>query len=101
MSSSARNNFYSADALDRFSRDWLPSSSFAELKEDCYEAVSATLNMKYPDGYGRYLKTSEQSVQISYDSHPLNHYMKNQDKKGLCHHLVNEGVFKWASDDSE
>jgi len=95
----ARNNFYSAAALDRFSRDWLPPSSFKDLKDECYEAISATASMKYSDGYARYLKTLEQSVQVSYHSHPLNLYMKNQDKKGLCHHLANDDILKWTSDE--
>lgn len=99
--SSARNNFFSADALDKFSRDWLPPGSFSELKEECYEAVSATIIMNQPDGYTRYLKASELSVQVTYDSHPLNHYIKMQDKKGLPHHIVNDGVFKWINNDEE
>lgn len=99
--SSARNNFYSAEALDRFSRDWLPLSSFTDLKEQCYEAISPTVNMNYSNGYERYLKTSESAVKAPYDSHPLNHFMKIQDRKGLCHHLVNEGVFKWIDHDTE
>jgi hypothetical protein len=78
--SSARNNFFSADALDKFSQDWLPKTSFQELKDECYEAISATVNMTYPEGYTRYLKTSEVSVQINYTSHPLHFFMRTQDK---------------------
>lgn len=98
---SARNNFYSADALDRFSRDWLPPDSFYDLKEECHEGISATINMAYKDGYERYLSTSESAVKISYTSHPLSPYMKVQDRKGLCHHLINDDVFSWIGDDSE
>lgn len=91
---SARNNFFAADSLDKFSRDWLPDG-FIDLKDECYEAISATVNQSHKDNYERYLKTSEQSVNVDYNSHPLTHYIKTQDKKGLCHHLVNDGEISW------
>lgn len=92
---SARNNYFSADALDKFSRDWLPDG-FDELKDECYEAISPTFRQNHNDGYDKYLKTCEAAVAISYTSHPLVHYIKTQDKKGLCHHLVNEGMIRWV-----
>jgi len=93
---SARNNFYSAEALKLFSRDWLPTGCFDELKEECHEAVMATVNQKYPDGYACYLKTCELSVVVDYSSHPLSSFIKIQDKKGLCHHLVNDKKISWV-----
>lgn len=99
--SSARNNYYSAEALDRFSRDWLPQNCFSDLKEQCHEAISASINMNHQNGYVRYLNTSDTAVKVTYDSHPLNHYMKLQDKKGLCHHLANEGAIKWINHETD
>lgn len=99
--SSARNNYYSADALDRFSRDWLPVNCFQDLKEQCYEAISPTILMRHLNAFEKYLKTSDSALKAPYDSHPLNFYMKPQDKKGLCHHLVNNGTFKWTDDEEK
>ncbi|HAS3626200.1 restriction endonuclease [Vibrio cholerae] len=92
---SARNNYFSADALEKFSRDWLPNG-FEDLKDECYEAISPTFRQKHSDGYEKYLKTSEAAVNINYTSHPLVHYIKTQDKKGLCHHLVNDQIIRWV-----
>jgi len=57
--------------------------------------------MSYACGYSRYLKTSEVSVQVNYNSHPLHFFMRVQDKKGLSHHLVNEGRFEWVRSDEK
>ncbi|MGX9699488.1 ABC-three component system protein [Janthinobacterium lividum] len=96
---SARNNYFCATSLDLFSRDWLPLSSFQELKEECYEAISPTVNLTYAEGYTRYLKVCEATSQVSYESHPLKFYMKIQDKKGLVHHIVNDKKFSWKNDE--
>src|SRR5690606_5904683 len=52
---SARKNFYAAEGLEKFSRDWLPSNSYNELIDECYEAVSSTVRREHENGYIRYL----------------------------------------------
>lgn len=94
---SARNNFYSAEALDKFSRDWLPVDRFQDLKDECHEAISSTVSLEMVNGYTRYFKVNEQAVRVEYSSHPLALFMKTQDKKGLCHHLVNDGRIEWVA----
>jgi hypothetical protein len=74
----------------------LPSGYFSDLKEECHEAISATVNQQHTDGYARYLKTCEISALAQYSSHPLHPFIKIQDKKGLCHHIVNDQVFRWV-----
>lgn len=98
---SVRNNFYSAAALESFSRDYLPPSSFVDLKEQSYEAISPTIKQKHENGYDKFLKTSDSAITAPYDSHPLNPFIKIQDKKGLCHHLVNDGEFVWSENNEK
>ena len=93
---SARRNYYSADGLEKFSRDWLPNDCYKELLDECYETISPVVMSEHRDGYARYLKVSAQAAGTNYSSHPLHHYIKVQDKKGLCHHLVNEKKVKWV-----
>ena len=93
---SARRNYYSADGLEKFSRDWLPNDSYAELLDECYETISPVVKSDHKDGYAKYLKVSAQAAGTNYSSHPLHHFIKVQDKKGLCHHLVNEKKVKWV-----
>lgn len=93
---SARRNYYSADSLDQFSRDWLPPGSYDDLLDECKETISPVVNSDHKDGYTRYLKSSQQAVLVDYSSHPLNYCIKVQDKKGLCHKLVNKKKIKWV-----
>lgn len=96
---SARKNFYAAEDLQKFSRDWLPENCYDELTDECCEAVSATLRQKHDNGYERYLATSSQAATVNYASHPLSPYIKTQDKKGICHQLVNASRFKWVREE--
>jgi len=95
---SARKNFYAAEGLEKFSRDWLPENCYQELIEECYEVVSSTVRGPFDNGYERYLSTSTHASNATYLSHPLKHYIKTQDKKGMCHQLVNLKRFKWVKD---
>ena len=91
----ARINFFSAEALEVFSRDAFPADCYQKLKKECLEGVHSVVRKKHADGYERFLQVSTQSVNIPYDSHPLRHYLQTSDRKGLCHQLVNDLKFKW------
>lgn len=97
--SSARRSFYSAENLERFSRDWLKNNSYLKLTEECYDAVSPVLNNDHKNGYKRYLATMTQATSINYSSHPLHSYIEIKDKKGLCHQLVNSKKITWVEDE--
>lgn len=93
---SARRNFYAAEDLEKFSRDWLPDNCYQELIDECYEGVSPTVMSNFPNGFDRYLATSTQAISINFNSHPLSPYIKVQDKKGMCHQLVNAKRMCWV-----
>lgn len=97
--SSARRSFYSAENLERFSRDWLKNNSYKKLTEECYDAVSPVVNNEHKNGYKRYLATLTQSASINYSAHPLHPYIEVKDKKGLCHQLVNSEKIRWVEDE--
>ena len=92
---SARKNFYSAESLEKFSRDSMPPDTYENLLEDCYEAISSLVLMVHNNGWDKYLAISSHVTQVSFSSHPLNLYMSIRDKKGACHQLVNKGSLKW------
>ena len=92
---SARRNFYAAEDLEKCSRDWLPNNCYQELIDECYEGVSPTIMSNFPNGFDRYLATNTQAISINYNSHPLNPYIKVQDKKGMLHQLVNAKRIRW------
>jgi hypothetical protein len=93
---SARRNFYSADSLAKFSRDWLPADSYEDLLEECHETISPVVLSDHKSGFERYLQVSIQAATTDYSSHPLHNFIKIQDKKGFCHHLANLNKVKWV-----
>ena len=93
---SARKNFYSAENLEKFSRDWLPANSYKELVEECYESVSSVVRSSHTNGYIRFLATCTQASITNYQAHTLTPYIKTQDKKGMCHQLVNMKRIRWV-----
>lgn len=96
---SARKNFYAAENLEKFSRDWLPEGCYQDLLNECYESISSTVKSAFNHGYARYLATNTQASLVNYVSHPLSHYIKIQDKKGMCHQLVNFDRITWVKND--
>lgn len=93
---SARINFYCAEDLHRFSRDWLPQNTYQELIDECYESVSSVTHSAHINAYEKFLATSAQASKTDYVSHPLHSYIKIQDKKGMCHQLVNLKKITWV-----
>ncbi|MDU0114015.1 ABC-three component system protein [Psychrosphaera aquimarina] len=92
---SARKNFYSAESLEKFSRDSMPPDTYENLLENCYEAISSLVLMVHNNGWDKYLAISNHVTQVSFTSHPLDLYMSIRDRKGACHQLVNKGALKW------
>lgn len=92
---SARKNFYSAESLEKFSRDSMRPDTYDRLLEECYESISSLILMVHSNGWEKYLAVSNHITQVPFDSHPLNLYMSIRDKKGACHQLVNVGAMKW------
>jgi hypothetical protein len=94
-----RNAFYSAESLEKFSRENFPDSDplpFDELKEEAENVISTTLEIHADKpGYERLLMASQEVKRQAFASSPLAGEMKNLDKDGLCHHLVNEERVTW------
>jgi len=95
----SRNAFYCAESLLEFERDKLSIvevSPFDELKDEVYTVVKTTLRLDHDNAYIKVLKTTESAVKNEYSSNALHSELKNEDKEGLCHHLVNEKRIKWV-----
>jgi len=92
---SARKNFYSAESLEKFSRDSMPPNTYEKLLEDCYESISSLMLMVHRNGWDKYLIVSNHITQVPFTSHALDLFMSVRDKKGACHQLVNRGTMRW------
>lgn len=97
-----RIDFYAAVTIERgvmeLDSNGL-SNQFDVLKQETLTGVKDTARKPQPNGYERMLSVMEQAIHV-----PLNNYMLSKSpywisgniKKGVCHHLVNDGKLKWV-----
>ena len=95
-----RDGFYSAESLERFSRDNFPDLEilpFDDLKEEAYYIISDTLMLHANKSSFEKLANCLVEIQrISFTNSPLIHEIRISDKCGLCHHLTNEDKISWT-----
>lgn len=94
-----RNSFYSAESLEKFSRENFPEATpapFTELLDDAFTVLDTTLELHSSEsGYKRTLLASQEIKRQNFASNPLSMEMKPLDKDGLCNHLANDNRIKW------
>ena len=94
-----RNSFYSAESLEKFSRENFPEalpSPFEELMDDAYSVVDTTLELHSSEsGFKRSLLAAQEIKRQTFASNPLSTEMRPLDKDGLCNHLANDNRIKW------
>jgi hypothetical protein len=94
-----RDSFYSAESLEKFSRDNFPEPDplpFDELKTEALSLVKTNLSLKSSDtGYVRLQSSILETQRQNFSSNPLKNEITIIDKKGLCHHLANDKKVKW------
>ena len=95
----ARKSFYKAEELRMLNRDSLPDGIFENLKENIYDGVSSKSREEFDDGYKKVLAIESEATKIPIESNPLKDACQTIDKKGLCHHLVNDEKLTWVEDD--
>ncbi len=95
----ARKSFYKAEELRMLNRDSLPDGIFENLKENIYDGVSSKSREEFDDGYKKVLAIESEATKIPIESNPLKDACQTIDKKGLCHHLVNDKKLTWVEKD--
>jgi len=95
---SQRMLFYSAEGLNRFSRDKLPGA-FDELVNQVEVGIGSDLNYPHPDGLARLTKVLDTANGLQVTANPLNARLQAGDLGGACHHLANQGRAKWVDED--
>lgn len=88
--SRSRKEFYSAEALQGFSRDTLPPGSFETLQEEVLAGVQDILDGQHEDGYRRVLAVVQAARQLQLTRHPLVPRLDVRDRGGICHQLAND-----------
>jgi hypothetical protein len=92
----SRGYFFTAEALARFSRDHFSPGAFDVIKQHVADAVLDVTQDAHPDGYSCVLKTTEVAAGLPLPDNDLVPYVSPADKKGICHHLANDGKLCWV-----
>lgn len=97
--SRSRTAFYSAEALRTFSRDTLPPGPFKKLQTLIEDGVADALDRDHKLKFDRVISVTSYAELLPITDSPLIERLTVLDKKGICHQLVNDGVFHWRGDD--
>ena len=100
---SQRKNYYSIETIRRFVRDTFTNANEYEcLKNEIFHGIEDTHNLNYKNGFERLnqdlIKASSINTSKSLLDIPL-HLIGNQERKGVCHMLVEDDLIKWVLDD--
>lgn len=102
--SDQRENFYSAESVNRFVRDGVLEGDnyFTELLDETYDGITDTVWADYDNGYKRLSETLKHVSTISLNGAALAHVprlINNKVRKGICHILVNNNRIVWVNKD--
>ena len=90
-----RISFYKAEALRVYARDSVPPGTFEKLEEDIYSGVVDIAEADHSSGFERLSRVLAHVGQLDLNRHKLITVSDNDDRKGICHHLVNENHLTW------
>ncbi len=93
-----RQVFYCAEGLQRFSRDIYPNEpEFERLLEMVHAGIRPTMaQLKLKTGMDRLDAAVDKASSLQVRDSRLALQLRGGDLPGACHHLVNEGIFKWV-----
>lgn len=96
-----RIDFYAAETIRRGVLELKGSSltgQFDVLKDETYSGVKDTARRTHQNGYERMLAVMEQAIIAPVTNYILSaspYWISGKIKKGVCHHLVNDGKLTW------
>lgn len=97
-----RQYYYSAEALRKYSIESLPhqkqheKTHFEKLKDEYQCVIEDVLDESFEDGYECVKEVVKEVARVRCDNNLLNSVVGIPDKKGICHHLSNEGKVSWV-----
>lgn len=95
---SHRQIFYCAEGLHRFSRDIYPDElEFERLLEMVHSGISPTVTQfRLKTGIDRVDAAVDKASTLQVQDSRLSPQLRGGDLPGTCHHLANDGRFKWV-----
>lgn len=95
----SRKSFYKAEELRALTRDNLTEQVFEDFKEDIYDGIINKAEENFDNGYKKVREVESEASKIIIDSNPLTEACRPADKKGVCHHLINDKKISWIEDE--
>lgn len=95
----ARKSFYKAEELRALTRDNLKEQVFEDFKEDILDGIINKVEEDFDNGYKKAKEVESEASKIIIDSNPLTETCRPVDKKGVCHHLINDKEISWIDDE--
>ncbi|TEW92569.1 hypothetical protein D5R38_06125 [Serratia marcescens] len=93
--SGCRNDFYFASSLSRYMRDSFVEDNFKVLKSYISSSIESVLYKSYNNSFER-CNDILNHASLTNISHPvLSKICEVPDKKGICHHMINDGELQW------
>ncbi len=93
----SRLEFYSAESLRTFSRDYLPPGEFEKLQDEVHSGIVDELRAPHSDGYSRLLAVIRIARILQITAHALVTRMSVRDRGGICHQLANDDKVRWTT----
>lgn len=91
----SREEFFSAECLSKFTRDYLPPGCFGSLQRDINDGVREVLDEPCKNSLARVKATTKHAKILPIDGHPLHGVVRPRDKAGICHQLANDDEILW------
>lgn len=93
-----RRAFFRAETLRVYARESTPPGTFDNLQDDLHAGVVEVAEDDHVDGYTRVQSVLAASGLIDLANHRLIEKADHEDRKGICHQLVNEDRLTWIED---
>lgn len=95
-----RRLFYSAEGLNRFSRDKLPGA-FDDLLRQIDLGIGSVVAAPHADGMTRLQQTLIAANTLQVVTNPLSARLEAGDLQGTCHHLANQERISWVDENDD
>ncbi|MGB6219505.1 ABC-three component system protein [Haloferula sp.] len=91
----SREDFYKAESLYRFTKDFVALGSFEEFKKQILDGVIDICDGDFDSALDRLKATTQEAARLPPCPGHLGNLATIGDKKGSCHHLANEDKLIW------
>ncbi len=93
----AREAFYSAASLERFSEESAPVGAFTSFKQAVFTGVVDVAESPHVNGLECVRATTRAAQELQLTDQVLVPRTRVTDRHGVCHHLANEDQLTWCS----